>query len=148
MEMKRYTGLFKPKNPQKYKGNPTNIVYRSGWELKLMLFLDQKKEIISWGSEEIIIPYRSPIDGKIHRYFVDFVVTKINSNGKKETCLIEVKPSSQTVPPIRREKLTKSYLTEVKNWGVNEAKWKAANNFCKDRGWSFHIFTEKELGIK
>lgn len=142
-------GFFKPKNPKKYKGDPTNIVYRSGWELKLMLYLDSRPEIISWSSEEIIIPYRSPIDNKIHRYFPDFIVTKINKEGKKETVVIEIKPYNQTIPPKKlQEKLSKRFITEVKNWGINEAKWKAANEYCKDRGWSFHIFTEKELGIK
>jgi hypothetical protein len=141
-------GKFKPKNPQKYKGNPTEIYWRSSWELKLMLYLDEHKEVVSWGSEEIIIPYRSPIDNRIHRYFPDFIVTKINSEGKKETALIEVKPAKQTSPPKKQTKITKTYITEVKTWGVNEAKWKAALEFCKDRGWTFHIFTEKELGIK
>jgi hypothetical protein len=141
-------GKFKPKNPQKYKGNPTEIYWRSSWELKLMLYLDEHKEVVSWGSEEIIIPYRSPLDNRIHRYYPDFIVTKINSEGKRETALIEVKPAKQTVPPKKREKVTRSYITEVKTWGVNEAKWKAALEFCKDRGWTFHIFTEKELGIK
>jgi len=143
-----YKGYFKPKNPHKYKGDPTNIIYRSSWELKLMLYLDQHKDILSWQSEEVYISYRSPIDNKIHRYFPDFLVTKINKEGKKETALIEVKPFDQTRPPKRQEKVTKRYITEVKTWGVNEAKWKAANEYCKDRGWSFHIFTEKELGIK
>jgi hypothetical protein len=113
-----------------------------------MLYLDERKDIISWSSEEIIIPYRSPIDGKIHRYFPDFKVTKINKNGEKETAVIEVKPLKETVPPQKQNKVTKRYITEVKTWGVNEAKWKAATEYCKDRGWSFHIFTEKELGIK
>lgn len=142
-------GFFKPKNPKKYKGDPTNIVYRSGWELKLMLYLDSRPEVISWGSEEIIIPYRSPIDGKMHRYFPDFIVTKINKDGLKETALIEVKPFNQTIPPKNnKQKITKKFITEVKNWGMNEAKWKAASEYCKDRNWTFHIFTEKELGIK
>jgi hypothetical protein len=146
--MASYKGYFKPKNPQKYKGDPTNIIYRSSWELKLMLYLDRHKDILFWQSEEISIPYRSPIDNRIHRYFPDFLVTKINKEGKKETALIEVKPFDQTRQPKRQEKLTKKYITEVKTWGVNEAKWKAANEYCKDRGWSFHIFTERELGIK
>jgi hypothetical protein len=141
-------GKFKLKNPQKYKGNPTEIYYRSSWELKLMLYLDEHKDVLNWGSEELSIPYRSPIDGRIHRYYPDFIVTKINNEGKRETVLIEIKPSKQTVPPTKKSKITKSYITEVKTWGVNEAKWKAALEYCKDRGWSFHIFTEKELGIK
>lgn len=143
-----YQGYFKPRNPDKYKGDPTNIIYRSSWELKLMSYLDNHKSVLKWSSEEIFIPYISPIDGKVHRYFPDFVVTKINKDGKKETVLIEVKPFSQTRPPKKQEKITKKYITEVKTWGINEAKWKAANEYCKDRGWTFHIFTEKELGIK
>jgi len=145
---KSYQGYFKPKNPQKYKGDPTNIVYRSSWELKLMTYLDSHNDIVTWGSEELFIPYRSPIDNKIHRYFPDFIVTKINKEGKKETALIEVKPAAQTKPPKKQEKVTRKYITEVTTWGINEAKWKAANEYCKDRGWSFHIFTERELGIK
>lgn len=141
-------GFFKPKNPKKYKGDSTNIVFRSSWELKLMMYLDIHEDVIKWGSEEIIIPYRSPIDNKIHRYFVDFIVTKINKDGKKETILIEVKPFRQTKEPLKPKKMSKKFLTEVKDWGVNTAKWKAAEEFCKDRGWQFKIFTEYELGIK
>jgi hypothetical protein len=113
-----------------------------------MTYLDNHPNVISWGSEEIIIPYRSPIDNKIHRYFPDFIVTKINKQNKKETLIIEIKPFNQTKPPERKTKVTKKYITEVTNWGVNEAKWKAADSYCKDRGWTFQIFTEKELGIK
>jgi hypothetical protein len=144
-----YKGYFRPKNPSKYRGDPTNIIYRSRWELKLMMYLDDHKDVIQWSSEEVIIPYRSPIDGKIHRYFVDFLVTKINKEGKKETSLIEVKPAAQTKPPaITENKKSRRYINEVMTWGVNEAKWKAATEYCKDRGWKFLIFTERELGIK
>ena len=146
--MKAYKGYFKPKNSKKYKGNPTNIIYRSSWELKLMIRLDEDPNIISWGSEEIVIPYRSPLDNKIHRYFVDFIVTKINKQGIKETVLIEVKPAKQTKPPKVQKNITRKYITEVKTWGVNEAKWKAAKEYCDDRKWKFYIFTEKELGVK
>ena len=55
-----YSGYFKPKNPTKYRGNPTNIVYRSLWERKFMVFCDNNPSILQWGSEEIIIPYRAP----------------------------------------------------------------------------------------
>lgn len=143
-----YKGFFKPKNPKKYKGDCTNIIYRSSYELKMMMYLDEHPNVILWGSEEYIIPYRSPLDNKIHRYFVDFNVTLINNEGKKETLLIEVKPEKQTKPPERKNKKSKTFITEVRTWGVNEAKWKAAKEFCKDRGWKFAIFTERELGIK
>jgi len=146
--MKTYKGIFKPKNPQKYNGDPTNIIYRSFWELKYMMNLDSDKNVINWSSEEVIVPYISPIDGKYHRYFPDFIVTKINSDGKKQTYMIEIKPKSQTKPPKRQEKMSKKYITEVKTWGVNESKWKSAIEYCKDRNWIFCILTEDELGIK
>lgn len=146
--MKYYQGRFKPKNPKKYLGDPTNIIYRSGWELKFMRFCDNHPNVIQWGSEEVVIPYISPIDGKVHRYFTDFIVKQLNTMGKKETLIIEVKPKAQTRPPEKKSRVTKRYLTEVKTWGVNQAKWKAANEFCKDRDWKFKIVTEDDLGIK
>lgn len=141
-------GIFKPLNPQKYKGNPTNIVYRSGYELKLMQYLDRHPQILEWSSEETVIPYRSPIDNRMHRYFMDFKITKINTDGTQETILIEVKPKSQTQPPKLQTKATKRYLTEVRNWGINSAKWEAAEKYCIDRGWKFMIMHEDHLGIK
>jgi hypothetical protein len=104
-----------------------------------------------WSSEEFFIPYISPIDGKWHRYFPDVYVEQINTNGKKQTVLIEVKPDAQTRPPELKNRLTtkgnisRRYLNEVKTWGTNEAKWKAAQEFCVDRGWTFQILTEKQL---
>ena len=142
-----YQGSFRPKNPEKYQGNPNNIVYRSLWELKLMRYLDDHSEVISWGSEEVAIPYRSPVDGKIHRYFPDFVVKKKNRDGTSSTIMIEVKPRAQTIEPKVQKKATKKYINEVMTWGVNQAKWKAAENYCQDRMWKFQLMTEKELGI-
>jgi hypothetical protein len=147
-----YKGFFKPKNPNRYKGDPTNIVYRSSWELKLMSYLDVHPDIIEWSSEEFCIPYVSPIDRRIHRYFPDFYLKKKNIEGKIETVVIEVKPKNQVVPPTvvktKTNKPTKRYVREVMTYGVNEAKWKAAQAFCEDRKWKFMIMTESELGIK
>lgn len=149
MKKNKYTqGYFKPKNPEKYLGNPTNIIYRSSWELKLLLYLDKEPKILKYGSEEIIIPYLSPVDNKIHRYYVDFIIIKLNNEGIKETLLIEIKPLRQTKEPKKPKKISKNYINEVRQWGVNEAKWKAAEEYCKDRKWQFKILTEKELGIK
>lgn len=148
--MARYLqGKFRPKNPQKYRGDPTNIIYRSSWELKFLMYLDAHPDVLEYGSEEVVIPYRSPIDGKIHRYFTDMIVKKRNhSDGKIETCLIEIKPKAQTKPPKTQPKPTKRYITEVKTWGVNSAKWQAAQVYCNDRNWKFMILTEDDLGIK
>ena len=143
-----YKGKFRPLNPSKYKGDPSNIVYRSRWELVYMSRLDKDPSVIEWGSEEHIIPYRSPIDNRIHRYFVDFYVKKKFSDGTTRVALIEIKPKAQTKPPKVQTKATKRYVNEVQTWGVNSAKWKAAETFCKDRGWTFEILTENELNLK
>lgn len=143
-----YKGYFKPKNPNKYLGDPTNIIYRSLWELKLMRHLDSHPEVVSWASEELIIHYRSPVDGKLHRYFPDFVVKKKLANGILETVVIEVKPASQSVEPKKQAKPTKRYIREVMTYGVNQAKWKAAKKYCDDRDWKFIVMNESHLGIK
>lgn len=144
-----YKGKFQPRNPKKYLGDPTNIIYRSRWELKFMMYLDSHPNVVQWGSEELIIPYRSPIDNRIHRYFPDFIIKKKNPEGNIDTVIVEIKPKAQTIPPkVISGKPTKRYINEVHTWGINSSKWKAANEFCKDRGWQFEILTEHELGIK
>jgi len=142
-----YKGVFKPKNPGKYKGDYNNIIYRSSWELKLMIYLDTHPDILQWSSEEFYIPYRSPIDGKIHKYFPDFYVKKNNSNGITESLVIEVKPKKQVTPPKVKKEVDRKYLKEVKTYGINSAKWKAAKEYCELRKWKFLIMTEKELGL-
>lgn len=142
-----YKGKFNPHNPQKYKGNPTNIIYRSLWELKFMRYLDSHPNVLEWSSEEIIIPYVSPVDRRIHRYFPDFLVKIKNKENIINTILVEIKPAKQVKPPVLQEKVTKRYINEVMTYGVNSAKWKAAEEFCSDRKWQFKIMTEKELGI-
>ena len=147
-----YSGKYIPTNPKKYRGNPSKVIYRSLWERKLMVYCDQNDKILEWGSEEIIIPYISPWDNKMHRYFPDFYVEQINTNDNIDKILIEVKPKYQTIPPVvqttKTKKPTKRYINEVKTWGVNQAKWIAAQEFCKDRGWKFQIMHEDHLGIK
>lgn len=143
-----YKSIFKPKNPKKYKGDASNIIYRSSWELKLMIYLDSHPSVLQWSSEEIVIPYRSPLDGRVHRYFPDFYVKKVNGEGKVESAIIEVKPLSQSVPPKVQSKPTRRYIKEVATYGINQAKWKAAKEFCEERSWKFVVMTERELGIK
>jgi hypothetical protein len=137
-----YSGRFKPTNPQKYIGDHKNIIYRSSWECRVMSWLDKNPDIISWGSEELIIPYKSPVDGKYHRYFPDFIVKT-----KNKTMIIEVKPDRETREPKPKKRITKQYLQEVMTYGVNQSKWKAAQEYCLDRGWEFKVITEKHLGI-
>ena len=146
--MVAYKGRFVPRNPEKYKGNPTNIVYRSSWELKFMGYLDKNPNVLQWASEEVAIPYRSPLDGKWHRYFPDFIVRMLDRDGKKVVKMIEIKPRSQSIPPEVRQngqKITKKYLREVATYGINSAKWEAAKEFCADRNWEFVVLTEKDV---
>ena len=143
-----YSGKFFPKNPSKYRGDVHNIWYRSLWERQMMVYFDKNPNVLFWSSEEIIIPYKSPVDKKWHRYFVDFYAKMKTTDGSIKEYLIEVKPASQTKPPEYGKKATKRYISEIATWGVNEAKWHAAVEYCKDRNWEFQIITENELGIK
>lgn len=113
----------------------------------MMSWLDNEDSIISWASEELIIPYVSPVDGKYHRYFPDFLVKVKTKDGKTKTMLIEVKPKYQTIPPVQPTRKTRRFITEVMTYGVNQAKWKAAEEYCLDRGWYFRVITEDDLGL-
>jgi hypothetical protein len=141
-------GRFHPQNPQKYKGNVNNIIYRSSWELKFMKWCDLSENILEYGSEEFWIPYLSPVDNRVHRYFPDFIIKVKENSGQIKTYIVEVKPEKQTVPPKQRSRVTKSYLYEAQTYAVNQAKWEAAKEWCADRMLNFMIITEKELGIK
>ena len=142
-----YKGKYYPSFPRKYKGDPTNIVYRSLWERKFMVYCDKNQNILEWASEEIAIPYRSPIDNRVHRYFPDFYMKVKETNGKIKNYVIEVKPAKQTKPPKKPKRQTKGYIREAYEYAKNQAKWKMAKEFCADRQWEFKVVTEKELGI-
>ena len=144
---KTYKGKFRVDNPVKYRGDISNIVYRSLWELRFMKWCDKNQSVEEWGSETVIVPYISPIDRKAHRYFVDFYVKVRNKNGVLQKYLIEIKPERFTKPPAIPKKKTKRFIDEVFQYSVNDAKWKAAFEFCKDRNMTFMILTEKDLGI-
>jgi hypothetical protein len=143
-----YKGKYKPSNPQKYKGDPTNIIYRSLWERKFCVYCDLNENIIEWGSEEIALPYRSPVDNKVHRYFPDFIIKIKEETGEIKKYVIEIKPKKQTLPPPKPKRQTKGYLYEAYEYAKNQAKWEAAKEWCADRGYEFKVLTEKELGIK
>ena len=143
-----YKGKYKPLRPYKYKGDPTKIIYRSLWERKFMQYCDDNINILEWGSEEMYVWYKSPIDNRAHRYFPDFYIKVKENGGKIKKYIIEVKPKKQTKAPPKPKKQTKSYLREAFEFAKNKAKWRAANEWCMDRGFEFKILTETELGIK
>jgi hypothetical protein len=136
---RKYIPIF----PEKYTGDPSNIIMRSSWETRFASWCDKNPSVLKWNSEETIIPYKCPTDNRIHRYFVDFKITV--TTGK--TYLVEVKPKTQTQPPIYPGKRTQRYLQESLAFMKNQAKWEAASEFAKDRGWEFKIITEHELGL-
>ena len=142
-----YKGKFRPRIPKKYRGDYTNIIYRSLWELKFMKYCDSNQNILEWGSEEFFLPYRSPLDNRVHRYFPDFYIKVREKTGKIKKMIIEVKPLRQCMEPKRQKKKTRGYIYEVREYAKNQAKWKAAEEYCLDRGLEFKILTEKELGI-
>ena len=140
-----YKGRFRPKNHKKYKGDPTKVYYRSLWERRFMHYCDNTPSILEWNSEEIVIPYVSPIDNKVHRYFHDFYIKVRNVSGTVRREIIEVKPKRQCLPPKVPKRKTQKYLKEVRTYGVNQAKFKAAEEYCKNRKYNFRILTEEHL---
>ena len=148
--MKRSSGFvqgkFRPINIGKYVGDPNTITFRSSWELILCRKFDGDERVLNWSSEEDVVLYRSPIDGQIHRYFIDFSIrSRIEGQGVK-TIYIEVKPSKETVEPKRRStESDASYAERVKVWLVNSAKWAAARQMAAERDAIFTIMTEKEI---
>lgn len=143
-------GVFKPLHPEKYKGdlkkNPP--VFRSSWELTFMSKMDKHPDVVQWSSEGVVIPYKSPLDNKYHRYFVDFYVKLKDKDGNIKEMIIEVKPKNQVKEPVRRKnQQDRTFIREVMTWGINQAKWDAARAAAKNKGWSFEIFTEDHLGV-
>jgi len=147
MYQSTYKGFYRISNPSKYKGDINNVIYRSSWELRFMKYCDHNSSIVEWGSETMIIPYKSPVDNKIHRYFVDFYVKIKDSSNRITKYLIEIKPEKFTKPPQIPKHKTRRFLEEVFTYGTNQAKWKAANEYCEDRGMKFLVLTEKDLGL-
>ena len=143
-----YKGKYKPSYPKKYKGNPHNIVYRSLWERKFMVYCDKNENILEWASEELALPYRSPIDNRVHRYFPDFYIKVKESNGTIKKKIIEIKPFKHCIEPKVKKITSKGYIYEVVEYAKNKAKWNAAKEWCLDNGYEFQVLTEHDLGIK
>lgn len=138
---------YTPLNPEKYMGDPTNIIMRSSWETKFAIWCDRNPSVIKWNSEETVVPYICPTDNRRHRYFIDFRVQLRDKSGVLKTYLVEIKPDKQTRPPEVPSRKTKRFLIEAATYIKNEAKWKAARQYASDRGWEFMIITEHHLGL-
>lgn len=138
-----YSGRYKPKNPKKYKGDYTKVIYRSLWEKHAFKWCDNNSNVIEWSSEEVVIPYLYEVDHKYHRYFMDL---KIKFKDGR-VFLVEIKPDAQTRPPTGQRR-TKRYITESLTYVKNMNKWTTAQEYAKDRGWHFVIWTEKTEPLK
>jgi len=146
--MRTLKGKYKPRNPEKYKGNPTNIIYRSSWERTFMKYCDLTEGVEQWQSEEKCVWYYDPVAKKKRRYFPDFIVKYKNKKGVTHIEMVEIKPSKYVVGPNPQPKRrTKAWMNEVRTFITNQAKWSAAREYCENRGYSFRIITEKELGF-
>ena len=138
-------GKYTPKNPKKYKGDLTNIVYRSSWELEAFDFCDNNPNVIHWSSEEIVIPYAVPTpNGGVRpaKYFPDLFMEYRRSDGKISRDLIEIKPYKQTKVSRSRNPKNKMYENAVHM--KNLLKWEAAKAWCAQNGMTFRLLTEKE----
>lgn len=144
--MKYHQGKYIPKNPSKYVGNLDDIVWRSSWERAVMNWLDTHPSVIKWSSETTIVPYISPVDNRVHRYFLDFSAMIKGRDGKIQNYIIEVKPKKQTQPPKKQTRVTKRYLEEIKTYAINTSKWQAAQAFADKHNFKFQILTENEIG--
>lgn len=138
-------GRFIPKNPQKYVGNPNNILFRSSWEVRFMKWLDTNNAVLRWGSEELAIPYVNPIKvdaagrPKISRYFPDFIILYRDNFGNIKKEIVEVKPYKESViTPRMSDRDKEAYI-------VNQAKWKAAAIFAESQGATFRVITERTM---
>jgi len=113
-----------------------------------MVYCDTNNSVLEWGSEEIIIPYLSPLDGRVHRYFPDFYIKIRQRNGSIKKMIIEIKPKKQCKPPKPVTRKTRKWLNEIKTYSINEAKWKSATKWCKNYDMEFKILNEDHLDIR
>lgn len=147
MGFKGHKGKYIVKNKEKYVGDVNNITYRSSWEKKVMIELDHNPNVYKWTSEETVIPYRSPIDNRMHRYYVDFTVWYKNAKGEILTTLIEVKPFKETLEPKKTKgKKKENFIREMQTYLVNQAKWQTAVSICESKkNHKFIVMTEKDI---
>jgi len=141
-EIVAYKGKYTPKNKSKYEGDPTNIIYRSMWERHCFRWCDENPKVKKWSSEEVVIPYLYEVDRRYHRYYMDLKIVFEN-----KTVLVEIKPDKETRPPTGSRR-TKKYISEGYTYVKNMNKWEAANEYAKDHGWEFQIWTEKTEPLK
>jgi len=147
---KYHQGVYKIQNPAKYVGNPNEILYRSSWEYKFMLYCDLNPGVLKWGSEVFKIPYNDFM-GHGHVYIPDFYLETRNLENPDymNRFLVEIKPEKQIRQPILpnsiSEKKLKNLEYDIKEWQKNKYKWAYAQEWCKNRDIQFWLITEEHL---
>lgn len=139
MPKKFAQGIYTPKHPEKYIGKHKPR-YRSGWELTFMTFCDSNKNVISWASEAIKIPYKNPLTGKPTIYVPDFFVLYEDKFGRQKAEVVEIKPKKQSLIESRVANAKDRMIV-----AINHAKWAAAMAYCKQQGLTFRVLTEDEI---
>jgi hypothetical protein len=141
--------LFSPINKSKYVGDVTKIVIRSQLEMRFAMWCDRTPAIKQWASEELVVPYKSPIDNKIHRYFVDFWMVTQNERGEHEKWWVEIKPKVETMPPAMPKKMTEKGRRNLQEatmtYYVNQAKWQSATSYAQKHAARFIVITDEDL---
>lgn len=133
-------GYFICKNPDKYIGpNKGKIPYHSSWEKDFMHTCDENPAIMQWAVEPFSIPYRDPVSGSKKNYWPDFLLSYMKKDGTMIHEIVEIKPLKESLLEKAKSRRDKANLL------VNQAKWSAANQFCKANGLSFRIMTEQQL---
>ena len=142
-------GYFTPQNPEKYKGDPSRIIYRSSWELKFLMYCDSNEAVVEYTAEPIGILYPNPILKKEATYWIDCYMATKNKDGSISKWLIEIKPNKYLTPPVPptrlTEKQTLNYVRHAKAYLINNEKFKAAKAYAKQNGMKFGIITENFL---
>lgn len=140
---------YKLINPEKYIGDIHNIICRSSWEHRFCTYCDLNESIVKWSSEPVGIDYYSPIDEKLHKYYVDFYIKIKLEDETEEEWIVEIKPENQRTKPVFEGYMTtrklKSYNDKLKTYIINQAKFRAAIKWAAKRGLKFKVIDENFL---
>ena len=161
---KYHQGNFIPKNKNKVikLNSQGGLYYRSGIELKIMVWLDANAYVIKWGAECLSIPYQlthfdnGDLNVRSHCYFPDFYYEIRTDNGELKQFVAEVKPmkeykmvlnlsENKIVIPEDKGKKLKNFEYDLKMAYKNKSKWESMIKWCDLKGYKFIVITEDNL---
>lgn len=140
-----HQGIYQLKHPEKYCGKK-NPRFLSSFEYQCFRFLDHHNGVIKWGAETVVVKYYNPVKQRTARYIVDVYVKYRDKYGVEREELIEIKPKAQVKKPKKQgRKKQETFLQEQRTYATNIAKWQAAKEYARQRGWNFRILTEDDI---